>query len=66
MTESCLNETRSVMQGGQGSRSFQFAFEGLGQLAMFELMADPSVQANMSVFQRYIDQKRINEAFTGK
>ena len=29
LTESCLNETRAVVQGGQGSRSFQFAFEGL-------------------------------------
>jgi len=66
LTESCLSETRAVMQGGQGSRSFQFAFEGLGQLAMFELMADPSVQTNMSVFQRYIDQKRFNEALAPK
>jgi hypothetical protein len=30
---------------------------------MFELMADPSVQTNMSVFQR---QKRFNDALTAK
>ena len=66
LTESCVNETRAVVQGGVGSRSFQLAFEGLGQLAMRELMADQSVQASMSVFQRYIDQKRFNDAFAPK
>ena len=64
-TESCVNETRAVLQSGQ-TQSLQFAFEGLGQLAMRELMADKSVQASMNLFQRYIDQKRFTEALTAK
>lgn len=65
LTESCLNETRAVLQSGQ-SQSLQLAFEGLGQLAMQELMADKSVQASMSLFERYVDQKRFTEALTAK
>ena len=64
-TESCVNETKAVLQGGQ-PQSLQFAFEALGQLAMRELMADKSVQASMSLFQQYIDQKRFSEALTAK
>jgi hypothetical protein len=30
LTESCLNETKAVLQSGQ-SQSLQLAFEGLGQ-----------------------------------
>jgi hypothetical protein len=40
--------------------------EGLGQLAIRELMADKSVQASMNLFQRYVDQQRFNEALTAK
>jgi hypothetical protein len=64
-TESCLNETRAVLQTGQ-PQSLQFAMEGLGQLAIRELMADKSVQASMNLFQRYVDQQRFNEALTAK
>ena len=66
LTDSCVNQAKAVVQGNQGARSFELAFQGLGQLAMLELMADPSVQASMSAIQRYIDQKRFTETLTGK
>jgi hypothetical protein len=66
LTDSCVNETKAVIQDGQGSRSLQLAFESLGQLAMRELMADNSVQASMGLFERYIDQQRFTEALMRK
>jgi hypothetical protein len=66
LTESCVNEVRAVMKTGQGSQALRFAFESLGQLAMQELMTDKTVQDTMSLFQRYVDQKRLNEALAAK
>jgi hypothetical protein len=64
LSESCVDETRAAMKGGQLTQSLQVAFEGLGQLAMQELMADQSVQRSMGRFERYIDQKRMTEALS--
>ena len=66
LTESCVNETRAVMKGGQGAQSMQLAFQGLGQLAMQELMADKSVQDSMGLFERYLDQERFTKALAGE
>ena len=64
LTESCLSETKAAMKDGQFTQSMQVAFEGLGQLAMQELMADESVQRSMTWFERYMDQKRLTEALS--
>jgi hypothetical protein len=66
LTESCLKETRVVVQTGQITQSFEVAFARLGELAMQELMTDKSVLAAMSQFEKYMDQKRFNEALIGK
>lgn len=66
LTDSCVNETRAVVKLGQGAQSLQHAFEGLGQLAMQELMADKAVQDSMSLFERYLDQQRLTDALAGK
>lgn len=66
LTVSCLNETRAVMETGKGSESMQIAFQGLGQLAMQELMTDKVVQDSMALFERYLDDKRLSEAFAPK
>jgi hypothetical protein len=66
LTDSCANETRAVVKAGQGQQSMQVAFQGLGQLAMQELMTDKSVQESMSLFERYLDQKRLAEVMGGK
>ena len=65
LTVSCANETRAVMKT-DAARSFVLAFEGLGVLAMQELMNDKSVKDAMGVFERYLDQKRFAEAIAGK
>lgn len=67
LTESCVNETKAVVKaGGSTATSFQFAFEGLGRLAMQELMADKSVNGSMLLFQRYLDQKRFADVLNPK
>ena len=62
LTDSCVNETRAVMKLGEGAQSMQLAFQGLGALAMQELMADKSVQGSMGLFERYLDKDRLNQA----
>jgi hypothetical protein len=66
LTASCLNETKAVMKSGDGAASMQVAFQGLGQLAMQELMADKVVQDSMGLFEKYLDEKRLQEAFAPK
>jgi len=44
----------------------EVAFEGLGKIAMQELMAEKSVQDSMGVFMRYFDQKALNDLLAGK
>jgi hypothetical protein len=65
LTDSCVNETRAVMQIG-ASQSIEVAFAGLGQLAMQELMADKSVKESMGLFERYLDHKRFTDVLAGK
>jgi hypothetical protein len=64
--DACVNETRAVMKTSGGAQSLQLAFQGLGQLAMQELMTDKAVQDSMNYFARYLDQQRLTEAFSGK
>jgi hypothetical protein len=66
LTTSCVTETKAVFKVGQGAQAIQLAFQGLGQLAMQELMTDKSVQDSMGKLERYVDQKRIAEVFSGK
>ena len=63
LTESCLSETKAVMRIGQLAQSMEFAFQGLGELAMQELMTDQAVSDSMGLFERYLDQKRMTDVF---
>ncbi len=61
LADTCAKEVKAAMQGG-GTQAIQPAFNVLGQLAMRELMGDKDVMGTMAVFERYIDQPRINAA----
>jgi hypothetical protein len=61
LTDACAKETKAVMKSGEASRSMEVAFEGLGKIAMQELMTDKAVQDSMGVFMRYFDQQRMND-----
>ena len=62
LTEKCVKESKAVMATGDGGAAMRLAFEGLGQLAMAELMTDKAVQEAMGAFGHYIDMDRFNAA----
>jgi hypothetical protein len=64
--ESCAKETGAVLTSAQSSQAMQLAFQGLGTLAMQELMADPAVLASMGLFERYLDPTRLKTVLGGK
>ncbi len=66
LTESCPNEARAAFKSGQASQALEVAFAGLGQLAMQELMTDKAVQDSMSLFERYLDTKRLMETLAAR
>ena len=66
LTDSCVSQTKVVMKSGQGAQAMQLAFQGLGQLAMQELMTDKSVRDSMGLFERYLDQQRFTKALAEK
>ena len=63
MTESCLTQAQSAIKK-DGGEAFQDAFGVVGKLAMQELMSNPKVSASFSIFTKYIDQKKLNSAFS--
>lgn len=61
VAEDC-NAQMKRMLASQGPESFKTAFEYLGQLAMAELMANPSVGARFSGFEKFVDTERLQGA----
>ena len=59
LTESCAKEAKAVMATGDAGTAMRLAFEGLGQLAMAELMTDKAVEEAMGGFARYLDRERF-------
>ncbi len=62
LADSCLTQTQAAFKQG-GSRAIEAAFHTLGQLAMQELMSNQDVNANMSKFEKFIDQSKLSKAF---
>lgn len=65
ITESCRTEARAAIEK-EGSESFKTAFGVLGQLAMQELMSNPSVNLSFSRYTKYIDKDKFDSAITKK
>lgn len=61
IVDSCVTEVRAAVSK-HGTMGLQLGFTFLGQLAMQELMTNQEVQQSMSNLERYVDQKRVNEA----
>lgn len=62
ITVACVAESRAAYQQG-GGNAIQTAFQTLGQLAMQEIMTDPTVGATMGAFERHIDHNRFRDVF---
>lgn len=65
LTENCLLQTRSAMEK-DGGGALKVAFGVLGRLAMQELISNPNVNASLSDFGKYIDEKKFNSALSNK
>jgi hypothetical protein len=65
ITESCGKEAKRAVMS-EGNESFKAAFGLLGQLAMQELMSDPSVNASFSNYTKYLDQSKFEATFSNK
>ena len=58
ISESCKTETQEAVKY-EGPSVFQSAFSVLGQVASQGLFTDPSVNAYMSEFLKYIDKAKV-------
>jgi hypothetical protein len=65
LAEKCPAQANLAAAEG-GSESFRAAFEIIGKLAMQELMSNPKVNASFSRFTKYVDQNKMNSAFSKK
>jgi len=61
LTESCLEQTRKAVRI-EGAAAIQTGFQTLGQVAMAELFAHPSVAAALGELDSHIDAKRLHDA----
>ncbi len=57
MTKDC--RAQFIAQYKNDPQSVKDSFEGLGRMAMQELVANPNVTAGMSGFMRYMDMKAL-------
>jgi len=57
----CAKQTQAAIKN-EGAMAMQNAFRALGGLAMQELMSNPDVTVSFSVFEKYLDRKKIEAA----
>jgi hypothetical protein len=62
MTEDCPEIADAALKEG-GSAAFEYAFGIVGQVAMQELMTEPSVSQAMGAFEKYLDQDKFDQTF---
>lgn len=58
----CKAEAQSVISAGQKDEGFKIAFQALGAVSAREIYGDSQVNARMSNFTKFIDEKRIEDA----
>ena len=58
LTETCVDASRKAIKY-EGPVAIQLSFQVLGQVAMAEIMSDPSVAKVMAGLEKYTDQKKI-------
>lgn len=62
VTEDCPEQARAAA-GVLGSAAFEQAFKIVGEVAMQELMTEPSVGQSLGAFEKYLDQEKFNDVF---
>lgn len=62
LTEDCPKQAKAAIDvGGQGA--MENAFRLVGEVAMQELMTEPSVGNALGAFDKYLDQEKFDKAF---
>lgn len=61
MTASCVAQTRQAVKY-EGAAALQAGFQTLGQVAMAELFADPTVAKGLGELDKLIDAKKLQQA----
>jgi hypothetical protein len=58
LTDSCRKQTQDALKY-EGPLAMQLSFQVLGQVAMQELMADPSVRKGFGEVNKYVDMDKL-------
>jgi hypothetical protein len=61
MTEACVAQTRQAVKY-EGAAALQTGFQTLGQVAMAELFADPTVAQGLGELNKLVDAKPLQQA----
>ena len=62
LTEDCPKQAKAALDDS-GATAFTEAFRIVGEVAMQELMTEPSVSQSLGAFEKYMDQSKFDEAF---
>lgn len=60
VTEHCVAQARVVAR--QGPEGMAAAFQSLGQVAMLELMSNPSVESSFGAYTEFVDHRKFEAA----
>jgi hypothetical protein len=61
LTKSCKKQAQRAIKH-EGQIAFQSSFSILGQLAMKDIFSNPDVDAAGSVFEKYIDEEKLESS----
>jgi hypothetical protein len=63
MTDTCRPALQAAVKA-EGREGVSAAFESLGKLAMQELLTNKEVRSSLMGFDKYVDRKKLESAFT--
>ena len=62
LTSDCPAQAKAAFEQ-DGSQAFEQAFTVVGEVAMQELMTEPSVSQSLSAFEKYMDNSKFEQVF---
>jgi hypothetical protein len=66
LTENCKVQAKLAMEKESGEAPLKAAFGVVGQLAMQELLANPEVNSTFTRFAKFLDNDKLQSAFSNK
>ncbi|MES2489669.1 MAG: hypothetical protein V4607_07735 [Pseudomonadota bacterium] len=65
LTDACLKQTQEAIKY-EGNAALQKSFEVLGQVAMQEMISEPSVEAGFAGFTKYLNAEKFSALSSGR